>query len=260
MSRETARLSSADARPAAAVNSLHTPGNDTVRNQLHVDRDSGKNQHTLENDFVPNRVHITHESDQTQNVHSRPPPMVSFAMEGDQPGFVHRENVLPYDPSIDFSLPPPLSYSHQPNLPANGQSMMPAHSINPVHLPGVYGGNLLSVAAASLRPMPVGAPTGYSRDFGGLPLPTSTAADDVHPDRSGGFSRFSVPADSCGDDVRHPSLPSVADLRANTQINDSVNRRLLDLGLSENLMNADFEHTHRSRGKKSGLSRTVEDT
>ena len=54
-------------------------------------------------------------------------------------------------------------------------------------------------------------------------------------------------------------LPDVDQLRANQQMSDSVSQRMVDLGLYEDGADNSSDSADRRKGKKSGLSRTVED-
>ena len=54
-------------------------------------------------------------------------------------------------------------------------------------------------------------------------------------------------------------LPNIDQLRANQQVSDCVSQRMLDLGLCEDGVDGSYDKSDRRKGKKSGLSRTVED-
>ena len=62
-----------------------------------------------------------------------------------------------------------------------------------------------------------------------------------------------------GISVRDGRVPSVSSLRQDRHIDQCVARRLAELGIHDDYYEIDSESTKRKRGKRSGISRTVED-
>ena len=81
---------------------------------------------------------------------------------------------------------------------------------------------------------------------------TSTAAEPQHTPAV----NVAATANSAG----HSDIPSVTELRTDQRLNREVNRRIAELKLEDELTDNSRTGSSRSRGKRSGAARTVQDT